>query len=99
MILLISEICLLKNLKENERESILISDIDKTMELERPKSISDLVKEAEENIISEEPELLDEPLEETVGESESDTIDEDAVNQPEPGMESLGKRKTNLLMN
>ena len=80
-----------EELERERRESILISDIDKTMELERPKSISDLVKEAEENIISEEPELLDEPLEETVGESESDTIDEDAVESTEPGMESLGK--------
>ena len=68
-----------EELERERRESILISDIDKTMELERPKSISDLVKEAEENIISEEPELLDEPLEETVGESESDKIDEDEV--------------------
>ena len=51
-----------EELERERRESILISDIDKTMELERPKSISDLVKEAEENIISEEPELLDEPL-------------------------------------
>ena len=73
-----------EELERERRESILISDIDKTMELERPKSISDLVKEAEENIISEEPELLDEPLEETVGESESDTIDEDAVESTEP---------------
>lgn len=80
-----------EELERERRESILISDIDKTMELERPKSISDLVKEAEENIISEEPELLDEPLEETVGESESDTIDEDAVESTEPEMESLGK--------
>ena len=80
-----------EELERERRESILISDIDKTMELERTKSISDLVKEAEENIISEEPELLDEPLEETVGESESDTIDEDAVESTEPGMESLGK--------
>ena len=80
-----------EELERERRESILISDIDKTMELERPKSISDLVKEAEENIIFEEPELLDEPLEETVGESESDTIDEDAVESTEPGMESLGK--------
>ena len=80
-----------EELERERRESILISDIDKTMELERPKSISDLVKEAEENIISEGPELLDEPLEETVGESESDTIDEDAVESTEPGMESLGK--------
>ena len=80
-----------EELERERRESILISDIDKTMELERPKSISDLVKEAEENIISEEPELLSEPLEETVGESESDTIDEDAVESTEPGMESLGK--------
>ena len=80
-----------EELEIERRESILISDIDKTMELERPKSISDLVKEAEENIISEEPELLDEPLEETVGESESDTIDEDAVESTEPEMESLGK--------
>ena len=80
-----------EELDRERRESILISDIDKTMELERPKSISDLVKEAEENIISEEPELLDEPLEETVGESESDTIDEDAVESTEPEMESLGK--------
>ena len=80
-----------EELERERRESILISDIDKTMELERPKSISDLVKEAEENIISEEPELLDEPLEETVGESESDTIDEDAVESTEPEMKSLGK--------
>ena len=80
-----------EELERERRESILISDIDKTMELERPKSISDLVKEAEENIISEEPELLDEPLEETVGESESDTIDEDAVESTDPEMESLGK--------
>ena len=80
-----------EELERERRESILISDIDKTMELERPKSINDLVKEAEENIISEEPELLDEPLEETVGESESDTIDEDAVESTEPEMESLGK--------
>ena len=80
-----------EELERERRESILISDIDKTMELERPKSISDLVKEAEENIISEEPELLDKPLEETVGESESDTIDEDAVESTEPEMESLGK--------
>ena len=80
-----------EELERERRESILISDIDKTMELERTKSISDLVKEAEKNIISEEPELLDEPLEETVGESESDTIDEDAVESTEPGMESLGK--------
>ena len=80
-----------EELERERRESILISDIDKTMELERPKSISDLVKEAEENIISEEPELLDEPLEETVGESESDTIDEDAVESTDPKMESLGK--------
>ena len=80
-----------EELERERRESILISDIDKTMELERPKSISDLVKEAEENIISEEPELLDEPLEETVGESESDTIDEDVVESTEPEMESLGK--------
>lgn len=80
-----------EELERERRESILISDIDKTMELERPKSISYLVKEAEENIISEEPELLDEPLEETVGESESDTIDEDAVESTEPEMESLGK--------
>lgn len=74
-----------EELERERRESILISDIDKTMELERPKSISDLVKEAEENIISEEPELLDEPLEETVGESESDTIDEDAVESTRAG--------------
>ena len=80
-----------EELERERRESILISDIDKTMELERPKSISDLVKEAEENIISEEPELLDEPLEETVGESESDTIDEDAVESTELEMKSLGK--------
>ena len=80
-----------EELERERRESILISDIDKTMELEKPKSINDLVKEAEENIISEEPELLDEPLEETVGESESDTIDKDAVESTEPEMESLGK--------
>ena len=36
-----------EELERERRESILISDIDKTMELERPKSISDLVKEAD----------------------------------------------------
>ena len=78
-----------EELERERRESILISDIDKTMELERPKSISDLVKEAEENIISEEPEVLDEPLEETVGEPESDTIDEDAAESTEPESDTI----------
>ena len=82
-----------EELERERRESILISDIDKTMELERPKSISDLVKEAEENIISEEPEVLDEPLEETVGEPESDTIDEFAAESTEPERESIEKMK------
>lgn len=82
-----------EELERERRESILISDIDKTMELERPKSISDLVKEAKENIISEEPEVLDEPLEETVGEPESDTIDEFAAESTEPERESIEKMK------
>lgn len=82
-----------EELERERRESILISDIDKTMELERPKSISDLVKEAEENIISEEPEVLDEPLEETVGEPENDTIDEFTAESTEPERESIEKMK------